>query len=113
MRANRHLAGLSFEERLQRRQRGPDSRLVCDAAVFERDVQVGADEHSLAAHVGIAYRPRPVHLRGDCRRDVGRDLRHDVDEPAAVAPLVVVPAEHLGHCSVRHRQVAVDDAGIR
>ena len=41
------------------------------------------------------------------------DLRHDVDEPAAVAPLVVVPAEHLRHRPVRHRQVAVDDARVR
>ena len=113
MRANRHLPGIPLEEQLQRRQRCQDSRFIRNAPVVERDVEVGADEHSLAAHVGIAYRPRPVHLCGDCRRDVGRDLRHDVDEPAAVAPLVVVPAEHLGHCSVRHRQIAVDDAGIR
>ena len=36
-----------------------------------------------------------------------------VDEPARVAPLVVVPAEDLHHRSVRHRQLAVEDARVR
>ena len=53
-----------------------------------------------------------MHLRRDCCGDVGCDLRDHVDKAAAVAPLVVVPAEYLGHAPVRHRQLAVDDARV-
>src|SRR2546430_2592136 len=98
---------------MQRRQRGPDARVVRDTSLLERDVQVGAYEHPFAGDVGIACRPRHAPLRGNCRGDVGRDLRNDIDEPAAVAPLVVVPAEHLGHAPVGHRQVAVENARVR
>jgi hypothetical protein len=35
---------------------------------------------------------------------------HEVDEPTAVAPLVVVPAQHLDQPVHAHRQLAVEDA---
>src|SRR5256714_14696261 len=40
------------------------------------------------------------------------DHRDQVDEPAAVAPLVVVPPEDLRQRLVRHRQLAVEDARV-
>ena len=75
----------------QRRQRGADARVVGDPPVLERDVQVGADEDAPCRR-----RPRrgpsAAGLHG--ARAACRD---QVDEPARVAPLVVVPAEDLGH----------------
>src|SRR5919197_2215778 len=53
------------------------------------------------------------NLGGDGGRQRRRDLRNQVDEPARVAPLVVVPAEDLYQRPVRHRQLAVDDAPVR
>ena len=95
----------------KRRQRGADARVVGDAAVLERHVQVAAHEHALTA------RPRPRERTAAVRTHSGRkrraDLRHQVDEPARVAPLVVVPAEDLDHRSVHHRQVAVEDRRVR
>src|SRR5207248_6466561 len=41
------------------------------------------------------------------------ELPDQVDEAARVPPLVVVPAEDLDHPPVHHRQVAVEDAGVR
>src|SRR5437588_6545712 len=47
----------------------------------------------------------------------GRErLRHpldEIDEPARVAPFVVVPAEDLDEPPVHHRQLAVERAGVR
>ena len=60
--------------------------------VLERDVEVGADEDALARDVRLANGARPVHRSGE-------QLADHVDQPARVAPLVVVPAEHLdGRC---------------
>src|SRR5262249_55582188 len=42
-----------------------------------------------------------------------RELVHEVDQPARVAPLVVVPAEHLHQVPPRHGQLAVEDARVR
>ena len=35
----------------ERRQRGADPEVVGDLSVLDRDVEVGADEHPLAAHI--------------------------------------------------------------
>ena len=68
------------------------------AAVLERHVQIGADQDGLARDVGVADRARHAH-RSSLRLDGGRqrlaDLLDEVDEAAAVAPLVVVPGEDL------------------
>ena len=53
--------------------------------------------------VGVADRPRPTHSTG-APTGMPRDLLDDVGEAAAVAPLVVVPADHLDHAPVRHRR---------
>ena len=58
MRADAHLVGALLEQELQRGQRGADARVVGDAAVLERHVQVRADEHALARDVGVADRAR-------------------------------------------------------
>ena len=70
VRADGHLGRAALEQQLQGRQRGADASVVGDAAVLERHVQVGADEHALAGDVGVANRARPVHLRGDCDGNV-------------------------------------------
>src|SRR4051812_48062652 len=40
-------------------------------------------------------------------------VEHEVDHPVGVAPLVVVPAEHLDELAHAHRQLAVEDARVR
>ena len=61
VRADANLGSASLEQELQRRQRRLDPRVVGDAPVLEGDVQVGADEHVLAADVGVAHRPGSTH----------------------------------------------------
>ena len=46
--------GVALEQQLDRRQRGPDPRLVGNHAVLERHVQVGAEQDTLPANVGVA-----------------------------------------------------------
>ena len=60
VRADRHLRRVVLEQVLERRQRLADPVVVSDAAVLERHVQVGADQHVLAAHVGLPDGARPV-----------------------------------------------------
>ena len=61
----------------QRRQRGPDARVVGDAPVLERHVQVGAHEHALAAPTSASRteRGRRTPLCGDRRRQAERGRR--------------------------------------
>ena len=61
MRADTHLCRVALEQKLQRRQRGADTRVVCDTAVLERHVEVGADQDGLARDVGVADRARHAH----------------------------------------------------
>ena len=63
-----------------------------------------ADEDDLAVDVGRLDGARQPHA------DAAWD---EVDEPARVAPLVVVPAEDLREVAVRHRQLAVERARRR
>ena len=56
MRGEHH--GRAVIERVpDRRQRSPDARVVGDAAVLERDVEVDTDEHPLAGEIEIAKGP--------------------------------------------------------
>ena len=53
-------------EKLERRERGADARVVGDAPVLERNVEVGPHEDTLASDVGVTDRPhlpRPVRRR--------------------------------------------------
>ena len=52
------------EEVLERGQRCADARVVGDAAVLERDVQIRPDENALSGDVGLANGARPVHYAG-------------------------------------------------
>ena len=58
MRHEHDLAGAAVEQEPDRRQRGPDARVVGDAPVLERDVEVDADERALAGDVGALDRAR-------------------------------------------------------
>ena len=62
VRADAHLARAAVEQQPQRRQRGLDAGVVGDAAVLERDVQVGPDEDDLPVDVGVANRARQRSL---------------------------------------------------
>ena len=57
-------AAPALEQQLQRRQRRADARVVGDAPVLERDVQVGADEDGLPVDVRVANRARQPHSCG-------------------------------------------------
>jgi len=92
---------ISGEEIDESGKRSADTSVVCDSTVLQRDVQIGANENALASDVGVTNRARPMHL--------GEELADQVDEPARVAPLVVVPAEDLHRPPVHHRQLAVVD----
>jgi hypothetical protein len=61
MRADRDLRRSALEQQLERRQRGADTSVVGDPAVLERDVEVGTDEHVLAAHVCVPDGTRDPH----------------------------------------------------
>ena len=54
MRADANRARATVEEQAQRRERGPDPRVVGDLHALEWDVQVGADENDLPRDVRLA-----------------------------------------------------------
>ena len=61
VRADAQLGDPALEQQLEGRQRGTDARVVGDAAVLERDVEVGADQHCLPRDLGVANRARRPH----------------------------------------------------
>src|SRR5205823_12877242 len=61
VRADAQLGDPALEQQLEGRQRGTDARVVGDAAVLERDVQVGADQDCPPRDVGLADRARHPH----------------------------------------------------
>ena len=65
------LGGAALEEELERRQRRADARVVGDAAVLERHVEVDADEDALARDVG--RRGRNAAACTDALRAAARD----------------------------------------
>ena len=56
-----HDRGVPVEQRVQRRQAGPDLAVVGDPAAIERHVQVGAHQDTPAGHVQVIDR---LHRRG-------------------------------------------------
>jgi hypothetical protein len=61
--------GTAREQVLDRRQRGADTGVVGDPSVLHRNVEVDADEDTLACHVGVADRAiAHVLLRRDRAR---------------------------------------------
>ena len=74
VRAHGDLAGAALEQQPERRQRRADARVVRDAAVLERDVEVGADEDALAGDVGGLDGPRQPHARSFPTRSTSRQL---------------------------------------
>ena len=74
VRAHRDLGRVALEQQLERRERCADSRVVRDAAVVERDVEVGADEDALAGDVGGLDGPRQPHPSSFPTRSTRRQL---------------------------------------
>ena len=84
---------------------GGDPCVVGDRTVAQRDVQVRAEEHTRAGDV--AERVEGPDRHGLQR---ARDQLDEVDEPARVAPFVVVPADDLHRVPDHHRRQRVEGA---
>ena len=135
-------AGAGVEQAGQGRQRGADAPVVGDGGAVQRHVEVGADEHALAAQVaqvvdGLHLVPRSDGwTRADMTTsacpgnevaglaDVGHEqvlgtveaLAHvhgQVDQAVRVAPLVVVPGDDLDLVADHLGQARVEDALVR
>ncbi len=63
MGADDDLRSVMVEQPDERLERGANARVVGDAAVVERDVEVGANEDVLPRDIGVAHRTRPSHER--------------------------------------------------
>jgi hypothetical protein len=59
--ADGHFGRALLEQPPQGRQRSDDARVVGDAPVLERDVEVGADEDALPPDVRLAHGARAPH----------------------------------------------------
>ena len=73
VRADDHLGGTPLEQKLERRQRGPDPRVVRDLPVLKRDVQIRADEHPPAGDIGVSNGARVLQSR----RSITSTSRHE------------------------------------
>ena len=62
---------------------------------------------------GRSFPGRPPRERSAERAPSAEQLADQVDQPARVSPLVVVPAEDLDARPVHHRELAVEDARER
>ena len=107
---------------LERRQRGADARVVGDrarlAVALERHVEVDPHERAAPVEPDVAdrlLRERRACRAGNCHLVLGErglrgaDLLGQLDQPARVAPLVVVPGDHLHERAVGdHRELRVE-----
>ena len=100
-------------------QRGADAEVVGDPVAVEGDVEVDPREDPLPALQRRSSRPAGAAPRSSVTV-VGRrgapasaDELHEVDEAVRVAPLVVVPAEHLDHLARGHGVRGREDARRR
>ena len=95
MRAAHDLA-VPFAEPCDRRERGGDAQIVLDLAVAHRRVEVGAEQ----ARVCLVDSRRSSSCgTGSTTGGLLAEELDEVDEAVRVAPLVVVPAEHLHHAA--------------
>ena len=79
----------------------------------DRDVEVGAEQDPATVDVAEVLELGNAH-RWAARSLVGRaDDLHQVDEAVRVAPLVVVPAEHLDQVAHGHGEARVERARRR
>ena len=63
-RQNMFLVETEGEQQLEGRQRGAYPRVVRNASVLERDIQVAADENALVGGVGVADGAGALHSAG-------------------------------------------------
>ncbi len=109
-------AGAVTQSVLDAGQGFADARVVHDAAVVERDVEV--DAHEDAANLIIANCGAALRGADECVRPyVGLEAlgRHQVDQiadTAGVAPLVVIPRDHFDAVAADYQgHMRVDDGG--
>ena len=74
VRTEPQLLRATVEDESDRRQRGADPRVVRNAPVLERNVEIHAGEDVLPAHIGVPDRARPMHYRRRCDRSTSRQL---------------------------------------
>ena len=84
MRTDRDAGRTPVEQQPKRRQRCPDARVVGHAAVFERDVQVGTDEHPLVLDVRFPDRAGRPHGHTALIQNDGRSTSREPFEPAPI-----------------------------
>ena len=115
-RQNDHCARFCGET--DRRQSGPNTRVVTDRAGDDRHVKVDPDQDTLPGEIEVV--DRAFHRdRGDQPgpRDLKLlrpDLLDKIDTPRGVTPLVVVPGQHFDEVAVHDFRVGcVDDRRMR
>src|ERR671937_2688645 len=106
MRGENDLRRSALQEKLDRGQGCSNARVVGDAAVLERYVEVDAHEEALPGHVRVANRARLMRVGHAPSLQNALD---EVGQPARVSPLVVIPAEDLDLIARWHRQLTVED----
>ena len=103
----------TLEQQVDGRERGPDPRVVGDLAVRKRDVEIDAHEDPLVRDLRVAD-GHLVHGRSDRDGQARRHVGDQIGDPAAVAPLVVVPGDDLDHrVPEDHRRLGVDEIELR
>ncbi len=81
---------------------------------LQRHVEVGPQQDPLAARAAAGPRAPEGHVLRVLRPGLrSADEDRHVDQAVRVAPLVVVPAEHLDEVAVAHGEPAVEDAAVR
>src|SRR4029450_12955952 len=105
--------GTGVGESVDRRYRRLDAAIVGDRLPVQRDVEVGPDEYPLAAEVSVLEQLGECSQRNTGPAQIAADPLDDVDQPVRVAPLVVVPADHLDLVADGLGQARVEDARRR
>ena len=110
-----HQRRAALAQQLDGRQRAANPRVVLDLAVGERDVEVDPHQHPLPLHGCIPDARLVEAQRGPDRRRLRLEhLRGQLDAAVRVAPLVVVPGDHLDQPPVDHHRLAgVEDRRVR
>ncbi len=103
-----HDGGAGFARVLDRWDHRAQPRVVRDRAAVERRVEVGAHEDTPPGEIQL----RDRQLRQDVKR-LG-DKPDQIAHPRRIAPLVVVPGEHLDEVALdQRRRRQIDDGRVR
>ena len=109
--------GAVFAQVIDRRQALTHPGVVGDdnfaVALFGRNVEINPDQDAFSPDVEVRARIT-CSFPGCLPLNLSRDQLQHLHAAIAVAPLVVVPADDFHELpAVNHRQLAVEDAGVR